>query len=58
MFRKLLDRFNRFMYGRYGADPLFYALILLYVIFTVLASLFSSLFLLLATTLHRGRNDR
>ncbi|MBQ9133882.1 MAG: hypothetical protein IJX64_05060 [Clostridia bacterium] len=48
MFRKLLDRFNRFMYGRYGADPLFYALILLYVIFTVLASLFSSLFLLLA----------
>lgn len=48
MFRKLLDRFNRFMYGRYGADPLFYALIILYVIFSVLASLFSSLFLLLA----------
>ena len=24
--RKLLDRFNRFMYGRYGADALFYVL--------------------------------
>lgn len=48
MFRKLMDRFNRFMYGRYGADPLFYALILLYVVFTVFASLFSPLFLLLA----------
>ena len=43
-----MDRFNRFMYGRYGADPLFYALILLYVVFTVFASLFSPLFLLLA----------
>lgn len=48
MFRKLLDRFNRFMYGRYGADPLFYALIILYVIFTVLARIFSPLFLVLA----------
>lgn len=48
MFRKLMDRFNRFMYGRYGADPLFYALILLYVVFTVFARLFSPLFLLLA----------
>lgn len=48
MFRKLIDRFNRFMYGRYGADPLFYALILLYVVFTVLASIFGPLFLLLA----------
>ena len=25
-FRKLLDRFYRFMYGRYGADTLFYVL--------------------------------
>lgn len=48
MFRKLMDRFNRFMYGRYGADPLFYALIILYVVLTVFASLFSPLFLLLA----------
>lgn len=48
MFRKLADRFNRFMYGRYGADPLYYVLILLYLVFTVLASIFSSLFLLLA----------
>lgn len=48
MFRKLADRFNRFMYGRYGADPLFYALLLLYVIFVVLARIFTSLFLLLA----------
>ncbi|MBQ5389947.1 MAG: hypothetical protein IIU58_03475 [Clostridia bacterium] len=48
MFRKLLDRFNRFMYGRYGADTLFYALILLYLILTVLARIFTPLLLLLA----------
>ncbi len=47
MFRKLLDRFNRFMYGRYGADTLFYVLILLYVICSVLARIFTPLFLLL-----------
>ena len=48
MLRKLVDRFRRFMYGRYGADSLFYALIVLYLILTVLARIFSALFLLLA----------
>ena len=48
MFRKLLDRFNRFMYGRYGADTLFYALILLYVTFSVLARIFTPLLLFFA----------
>lgn len=27
MFRRWLDRYNRFMYGRYGADPLFYTML-------------------------------
>ena len=27
MFRRWLDRYNRFMYGRYGADPLFYTMV-------------------------------
>ena len=48
MFRKLFDRFRRFMYGRYGADTLFYALIVLYLILSVLARLFTPLFVLLA----------
>ena len=30
MFRRLLDRFNRFMYGRYGADPLYYTLLIVF----------------------------
>lgn len=50
MLRKLFDRFRRFMYGRYGADTLFYALIVLYFILTILARIFSALFLLLAYT--------
>lgn len=48
MFRKLLDKLNRFMYGRYGADQLFYALLILYVIFVVLARIFSGIFMIFA----------
>lgn len=48
MFRKLLDKFNRFMYGRYGSDQLFYALIILYVIFVLLARIFSGIFIIFA----------
>lgn len=39
MFRKLIDKFNRFMYGRYGADQLYYALIIAFLILSVLANL-------------------
>ena len=48
MFRRLLDKINRFMYGRYGGDQLFYALIILYVIFVVLARIFSGIFMFFA----------
>ena len=48
MFRRLLDKINRFMFGRYGADQLFYALIILYVILTLLSRFFGSIFILLA----------
>lgn len=47
MFRRLLDKINRFMFGRYGADQLFYALIILYVILTLLSRFFG-VFMLLA----------
>ncbi len=48
MFRKLLDKINRFMYGRYGGDELFYALIILYVIFIVLARIFDDILFIFA----------
>ena len=32
MFRRLLDRFNRFMYGRYGADSLYYTLLIVFLL--------------------------
>ena len=40
MFRRLADKFNRFMYGRYGADQLYYALIVLFFLLSVSANLF------------------
>ena len=40
MFRRLLDKINRFMYGRYGADPLFYALLILFLALNLLGNLF------------------
>lgn len=48
MFRKLLDTFNRFMYGRYGADQLYYALLVLFLLLSVLARFFFIPLLLLA----------
>ena len=48
MFRRLLDKFNRFMYGRYGSDQLFFALIILYVIFILMARIFSGIFVIFA----------
>lgn len=48
MFRKLADKFNRFMYGRYGADQLYYALVIAFLILTVLANLFFAPLLLVA----------
>ncbi len=46
MFRRLLDKMNRFMYGRYGADQLFYALIILYAVFAILARIFSDILII------------
>lgn len=40
MFRRLLDKINRFMYGRYGADPLFYALLILFLVTNLLGNFF------------------
>ena len=48
MFRRLLDKFNRFMYGRSGSDQLFFALIILYVIFILMARIFSGIFVIFA----------
>lgn len=48
MFRKFADKFNRFMYGRYGADQLYYALVIAFLILTVLANLFFAPLLLIA----------
>lgn len=38
-FRKLVDGFNRFMYGRYGADPLFYVLFFAFLVLNLLGNL-------------------
>lgn len=38
--RKLLDRFNRFMYGRYGADALFYVLFGAFFVLNLAGNLF------------------
>lgn len=40
MFRKLADKFNRFMYGRYGADQFYYTLCIVFLVLSVLANLF------------------
>ena len=39
-FRKLLDRFYRFMYGRYGADTLFYVLFGAFFVLNIAGNLF------------------
>lgn len=38
--RKLLDRFNRFMYGRFGADTLFYVLFGAFFVLNLAGNLF------------------
>ena len=43
MFRKILDAYRRFMYGRYGGDQLFYALIIIFFIFNVVNTFIGSL---------------
>lgn len=48
MFRKLADKFNRFMYGRYGADQLYYALLIVFFVLSVISNLFFRPLLLLA----------
>lgn len=45
MFRKILDAINRFMYGRYGADPLYYALIIIFFIITLVNNFVGSIIL-------------
>ncbi len=35
MFRKMLDAFRRFMYGRYGGDQLFFALIIIFFVINI-----------------------
>jgi len=54
MFRKLADKFNRFMYGRYGADQLYYVLFVLFLILSVLANIFRFAPLLLLSYLPIG----
>ncbi len=51
MFRKLADQFNRFMYGRYGADQLYYALLVVFLVLSVVANLFFRPLILLADIL-------
>lgn len=46
MFRKLIDAINRFMYGRYGADPLFYTLIIIFLIIGFVNNFVGSVLLL------------
>ena len=47
MFRKILDSYRRFMYGRYGADQLSYALIILYFVIGVVNLFVGSIILYL-----------
>ena len=43
MFRTLADALRRFMYGRYRADQLFYALIIIFLVFNVVNRFANSL---------------
>lgn len=47
MFRRLLDALRRFMFGRYGADQLFYALIIIFFIINLVNTFIGSLILML-----------
>ena len=48
MFRRLLDRFNRFMYGRYGADSLYYTLLIVFLLLGFINTFLRSYILLVA----------
>lgn len=48
MFRRLLDRFNRFMYGRYGADALYYTLLIVFLLLGFINTFLRSYILLIA----------
>lgn len=48
MFRRLLDRFNRFMYGRYGADALYYTLLIIFLLLGFINTFIRSYILLIA----------
>ncbi|MBQ4557270.1 MAG: hypothetical protein IJA60_06465 [Clostridia bacterium] len=43
MFRKFLDALRRFMYGRYGADQLYFALIIIFFVLSVVNSFIDSI---------------
>ena len=47
MFRKLLDALRRFMYGRYGADQLFYTLIIIFFVISLVNTFIGSLLLII-----------
>lgn len=47
VFRKLLDALRRFMYGRYGADQLYYALIIIFFVIAVVNRFVGSVLLVL-----------
>lgn len=49
--RNIQERLMRFMYGRYGADQLYYGLIILYFILLILNFFFSSIILSILITL-------
>lgn len=48
MFRRLFDAVRRFMYGRYGADQLSYALAFIFVIINIINLFVNSIMLLIA----------
>ncbi len=48
VFRKILDALHRFMYGRYGADQLFYALIIIFFVISVVNSFAHTILLFIA----------
>ncbi len=49
MFRKMIDAINRFMYGRYGGDQLYFALLIIFFVLSVVNRfIFSPIILVLA----------
>ena len=47
LFRKFVDALRRFMFGRYGADQLFYALIIIFFIINLVNTFIGSLILMM-----------